>query len=434
MLAHALFEENAQANIDEAIRHQETTWEILRPVPPGRGYQQAPANLGGFYIAKGDMVGGAATAEGRAWYEKAVGVLQEGRQLSRVIEKHYDDAQLAHGKPLSARAAMPNLYLNLGAAYAELGRNAEAVEAFQYGRNLQPEATAVYNGLTGAYLSEGKTEWAAISLAEKAQMDGSQPATLSALRALYGRLPDGACAVSEEGGALKLNMECPRLRTDLCTAWVDLAHAFGEARQPARSREFKDRAAGFGCAASVVEAEGVVSLFEKARAGEPALGFRKSRANGVLDDGERGRSLRQQVEGGGILTFERVGRIEENDVGPLAGEVAAEGEERRASDDGGARFEFEGRQIFANGLQGGAVFLQEPGMAGAAAEGFDSDRAGSGIGVEKSGTLEVRGQDVEKGFAQAVGRGACGISRYALEAARTELSGDDAHQPTVTRA
>ena len=247
MLAHALSEENGKANIDEAIRQQEMAWRILRPVPAKLGYQQAPANLGGYYIAKGDMLGGAATSEGRAWYEKAVAVLSEGEAMSRVVEQHYDEAQRAHGKPLENRAAMPNLYLNLGAAYAELGRSADAIQAFRYGRNVEPKSAEVYDGLAGAYLAEGKAEWAAISIVEKAQVDGAQAATLSALRTIYLRIPEGACGVTEGGGALKLNLECARMRSDLCTAWVDLAQAFAEARQAAASVEFTQRAAAFGC-------------------------------------------------------------------------------------------------------------------------------------------------------------------------------------------
>jgi tetratricopeptide (TPR) repeat protein len=243
MLAHALSVEDAKANIDEVIRHQEIAWRILRPVPANLGYQQAPANLGGYYIAKGDMMGGAATSEGRAWYEKAVAVLSEGEAMSRAVERHYDDEQRAHGKPLEGRAAMPNLYLNLGAAYAELGRNADAIRAFRYGRNVEPKVVEVYDGLAGAYLADGKPEWAAISMVEKAEVDGVRPATLSALRAIYGRIPEGACAVKESG----LNPECPRMRGDLCTAWVDLASAFAEARQAASSEEFRRRAAAFGC-------------------------------------------------------------------------------------------------------------------------------------------------------------------------------------------
>jgi len=247
MLAHALYEENPRANIDETIRQQETAWRILRPVPAIRGYQQAPANLGGYYIAKGDMLGGPATSDGRAWYGKAVDVLREGEAISRVVERHADEVQRSHGKPLVSRAAMPNLFLNLGAAYAELGRNGEAIEAFRYARNLDPNGIAVYGGLAGAYLAEGDLNGAVLAMTEKTQIDSAQPATLSALRALYARIPDGACAVTEAGGALRLNPQCPRLRSDLCASWRELSRAFAEARQPERSRQFQQTAAAFGC-------------------------------------------------------------------------------------------------------------------------------------------------------------------------------------------
>lgn len=140
-----------------------------------------------------------------------------------------------------------------------------------------------------------------------------------------------------------------------------------------------------------IEAEGVVSLFENSRAREPALGFRKSKTHRVLEDSERGRSFRQQAEGGGVLAFKRVRWIQEDD----ARGVNAKTQERGASDHGGARFKFERRQILTDGEKGGAVFLQEPGVACAAAEGFDSDRTGSGVSVEKSRALKVRSQDVE---------------------------------------
>ena len=99
----------------------------------------------------------------------------------------------------------------------------------------------------GAYLAEGEPEGAALAIAEKALIDGARPATLSAPRALYARIPDGGCAVNEAAGALRLNLECPRLGSDLCAAWLDLAQAFNQARQPAASNEFARRAQDFHC-------------------------------------------------------------------------------------------------------------------------------------------------------------------------------------------
>jgi hypothetical protein len=133
MVAHALNQENAKGNIDRVIRHEEMAWEILQPVPARWSYQYVPVNLGGYYIVKGDVAGGAATAEGRGWYQKAVTVLEQGREISRAVEKAYDAAQIEHGKPLINRSAArvpgaecaanpdcPRLHADLCAALTEL--------------------------------------------------------------------------------------------------------------------------------------------------------------------------------------------------------------------------------------------------------------------------------------------------------------------------
>ena len=174
-------------------------------------------------------------------------VLSEGEAMSRAVERHYDDEQRAHGKPLENRAAMPNLYLNLGAAYAELGRNADAIRAFRYGRNVEPKVAEVYDGLAGAYLADGKPEWAAISMVEKAQMDGAQPATLSALRAIYARIPEGACASDRRRRSVEIQ---PGVSAAAQRSVHRLAGSFASfcGGAPAGGvREFKQRAAAFGC-------------------------------------------------------------------------------------------------------------------------------------------------------------------------------------------
>src|SRR5574341_1127906 len=79
----------------------------------------------------------------------------------------------------------------------------------------------------------GKPEWASIALNEKALLDEFSPATLASLRELYAEIPGGGCAIDEQGGALKLNLACPRLRNDICAAAADLAQAFMEARASA---------------------------------------------------------------------------------------------------------------------------------------------------------------------------------------------------------
>ena len=171
------------------IEEAERAWDVLRFLPPELIFRQPPTNLGAYYRAKGDLVGGAQTAEGRSWYQKSLAVLLKGREADRAGEKVFDEAMRAHGKPLTGRLAFPTLYLNLGLTYARLGRNVEALEAYRQGRNVDPYSMDFYDDMAAVYLAGGNPEGAAVTLDEKTQVDGNSPATMSALRDCTARFP-----------------------------------------------------------------------------------------------------------------------------------------------------------------------------------------------------------------------------------------------------
>jgi tetratricopeptide (TPR) repeat protein len=255
ILANALFKQDPQNNIGTVIEEAEAAWNVLRDLPPELIFRQPPSNLGAYYRAKGDMVGGAGTADGLSWYRKSLAVLLKGREADRAAEKAFDEDMRAHGKPLTSRRGFAMLYLNLGLAYAKLGRNVEALETYRQGRSLDPFLQDFYDAMADLYLAGGNPGGAAVTLDEKTQVGGNNPATMSALRGLYGKIPGGSCAIVEEGGASKLNMTCPRLRDDLCLAWVDLTQAFLEARKAGQARSVKDTATvRYGCPAGPFQA------------------------------------------------------------------------------------------------------------------------------------------------------------------------------------
>ncbi|HEY1341860.1 MAG TPA: tetratricopeptide repeat protein [Bryobacteraceae bacterium] len=246
MRGEALFLADRTANLDEAIRELETAWAMIRDLPPGRMLAMIPASLGTCYDAKGDAAG-TKTPEGRAWYEKALPLLLRAREASELADKTFDELQLRHGKPLVPRPGYQPLYFALGGTYARLGRYPEAVDAYRYGIGLKPEAPDFYMNLARAYFASGDTRSAVTAVVAKAALAGFNKATLGEVQKAYENVPDGACAVTASGD---LNLKCPRLRSDLCTAYRDLRGYFLAARDPARARSLRDEAVKkYGCPA-----------------------------------------------------------------------------------------------------------------------------------------------------------------------------------------
>ena len=232
-------------NIDRSIQEEEKSWAILAPLPPARSSEFPPTFLGVYYAAKADLD----PANSRAWYEKSLAVLEKAREISQAAAKAYDDLQRARGAPPTERSGFQQLYFNLANTCLNLGRYQEAIDALRYGRGLNPAALEAFDGMEVAYAAAGNLRMAAVSLEEKAQVDGFQPATLGAIREAYRKIPDGSCAFVQQGTAWQLNLNCPVVKSDLCLAWSDLAQAYADARQPAQSRALRDAAVSrYGCA------------------------------------------------------------------------------------------------------------------------------------------------------------------------------------------
>src|SRR5262249_21150836 len=154
---------------------------ILQNLPPERTFVPAVADLGTMYGQKAEAVGGMRTAEGRAWYAKSLETLLRAREASQLGEKAYDAAQLAHGRPLGKRSAYGRLYSVLGATYGKLGRFPESIDAYKYGRALDPEAANPYIDLANGYVTAGDWGAAAVTLLEDGLALGFTPETVRSI-------------------------------------------------------------------------------------------------------------------------------------------------------------------------------------------------------------------------------------------------------------
>jgi tetratricopeptide (TPR) repeat protein len=247
MLAKALWEKDPNGNIDRVIREQEEAWSILAPLPPSRSTSFTPTFLGVYYTTKADLV---SSPERQAWYEKSLSMLLKAREISQALEEKYDALQRAHGA-VTARASNPQLYLHLANAYMNLGKYREAAETMRYAQGLNPRTLEVYDGLSLAYSAMSNFPMAVAAMEEKALVDNFQVETMRAIRDLYQKIPDGACAFVERGGGSQFNFGgCPRVKGDVCTAFSELARAYRDARLPIDGQQVEDAGIQrYGCQA-----------------------------------------------------------------------------------------------------------------------------------------------------------------------------------------
>ena len=64
---------------------------------------------------------------------------------------------------------------------------------------------------------------------------------------VYEGSDDGGCALTAVEGRLHLNLSCPRVHADLCTALGELADAFTRVPDPERARRAEEAARRSGC-------------------------------------------------------------------------------------------------------------------------------------------------------------------------------------------
>ena len=246
MLAKELYDSDTRANIDRAIQEEEAAWSLLEPLPSRESTSFTPTMLGVYYSAKADLVN---APEQKAWYEKSLAILLKAREISRAIEKDYDDLQRARGGALISRAANVELYLTLANVYMHLGDYPAAVEALRYGQGVSPRTLEYYDGLSLAYATLGDFPKAVVTMEEKALVDNFQPATMAAIRDLYQKTPGGECAFVQRVAGSEFNLAgCPRVKGDVCAAFDDLAQAHRDSRSPDNARQVQSAAVQrYGC-------------------------------------------------------------------------------------------------------------------------------------------------------------------------------------------
>jgi tetratricopeptide (TPR) repeat protein len=140
------------------------------------------------------------------------------------------------------------LYLQMGRTYQKLGDPGHAVAAFERGRALE-SAPDLLEELASAYQAAGDTHRAAMALVEALAVDSGRMQLASKLVELYSEIDPTGCAVSREGGTSSLNVDCPLVHADICTASRNVAATYLRTWQHAQAAAIRRTAIQeLGCA------------------------------------------------------------------------------------------------------------------------------------------------------------------------------------------
>ena len=237
---------------DTAIAEMDRALAILDGLPDLRNVPIAYRQAGVFYrnlgirLESSNLTGRAGAGPGY-WYRKSLNALLRSEKLELAQDEIHRAENASRGKP--GLTFVPSaLYLQMGLTYQKLGDPRRALEAFERGRALESEPELLEE-LASAYGAAGDTRKAAMALVEALAVDPSRMRLATKLVELYSQIDPTGCAVSHEGGTSSLNVACPLVHGDICTASRNVAAKYLRTWQHAEAAAIRRTAIEeLGCA------------------------------------------------------------------------------------------------------------------------------------------------------------------------------------------
>jgi tetratricopeptide (TPR) repeat protein len=238
-----------QNDWDRSYRDVNLTLAILDGLPDIENAGNAYCDAGIFYRTLGEK--SASGAE--SWYRKSLNALLRSEKILLAQDEMYRQQNASRGKP--GLSFMPSaLYLELGRTYTRLSDSRHAVEAFERGRSLESDPDLLEE-LSSAYRAAGDPRKAAIALVEAIAVDPNRASLGSKLVELYGEIDPQGCSVTRRGGAPTLNLDCPLVHGDLCSASRNVIGNFRRRAQHLEADSIRKVAVGeLGCAPDLLSA------------------------------------------------------------------------------------------------------------------------------------------------------------------------------------
>ena len=246
-----------QDDWERSLHDVDRALAIVDGLPDLENTGNAYCEAGMFYRSMGERQASqtaapdATVTDAAYWYRKSQNALLRCEKILRAQDGRYRLENAKRGKP--GLTFMPaSLYLDLGRTYARLDDPRHAIEAFERGRSLESNPD-VLEELASAYQAGGDPRKAAIALVEAVAVDPGRTQLISKLVELYGQIDPKGCAVSVQGGRRQLDLECPLVHGDLCTASRNVAGNFVRRGQNSAAAEIRRTAREeLGCAAGLL--------------------------------------------------------------------------------------------------------------------------------------------------------------------------------------
>jgi tetratricopeptide (TPR) repeat protein len=216
------------AGLDRAVSEADRSLAILDPLPDERNVSAVYANAGLCYRIKGDTL---PAPRSDYWYRKSLDALLHGERIDAVYNQEIRRQNAARGQRTSRSGWVP-LYLELGRTYLRLSEPRQALEALALGRALRPDPE-FFEEISAAWRALGDPQQAAITLIEGLALDSTNTRFASQLVDLYQQTEPGSCALRNAGGSVSLNLDCPLVHGQLCTASRNVALLYRQRGQEA---------------------------------------------------------------------------------------------------------------------------------------------------------------------------------------------------------
>jgi tetratricopeptide (TPR) repeat protein len=220
--------------LDEAHR----ALGVLDPLPDDRNAAFAYRAAGVAYRASGDSLASSNNMGGAMqMYQLALGVLLRSERIERKLDEQYRVINKARG--IAQSTFLPAaVYRELGITYLKLNQLGPALQALEFGHGLEADPDLLEN-LALAYGLLGDVRKGVVVAVEALEVDSKRTYLADKLLATYKLIDPSGCPVRKDAGGESLNIECPMVHDDICTASRNVLRTYLRRNQTAEAASIR---------------------------------------------------------------------------------------------------------------------------------------------------------------------------------------------------